>query len=131
NSEEVFDAVVADERIALHIEEEVVRGWGWECLEPEMLAERWQHLKRKGVAVSLLHLKPSLLAKAGERHFVDSMDRLVDRTGAQLGQGLDPGQVQTARLVSPHAGHKAKMVVLATARFADINPAADAAVVDR
>src|SRR5207248_6096557 len=120
NSEEVFDAVVADERIALHIEEEVVRGWGWECLEPEMLAERWQHLKRKGVAMSLLHLKPSVLAKAGERHFVDSMDRLVDRTGTELGHSLDSGQVQAARLIAAHASDQAEMVVLATSRLADV-----------
>src|SRR5439155_26623730 len=96
-----------------------------------MLTKRRQHLKRKRVALPLLHLEPSLLAKSGERHFVDSVDRPVKGAGAELRHGLDAGQVQAARLVPTHAGDEAEMVVLATAGLADIDPAADAAVVDR
>src|SRR5438105_13196772 len=59
------------------------------------------------------------------------MDRLVDRAGTELGHGLDSGQVQAARLIATHAGDQAEVIVLATARFADVDPAADAAVVDR
>src|SRR5207249_535127 len=79
DTEEVFDAVVADEGIALHVEEEIVGGRRRERLEAKMLAQRWQHLKRKRVVGPVLHLEPRLLAKPGERHFVDSVDRLVDR----------------------------------------------------
>src|SRR5207249_5962954 len=51
NTEEVLDAVVADERIAFHVEEEVGRGRRRERLEAKVLAQRWQHLKWKRVAL--------------------------------------------------------------------------------
>src|SRR5207237_4240609 len=108
-----------------------VRGWRRERLEAKVLAERWQHLKRKRVALPLLHLEPSLLTKPGERHFVDSVDRLVDRTGAELGHRFDAGEVQPTCLVATHARDQAEMVVLAAASLADVDPAADPAVVNR
>src|SRR6202022_2042002 len=79
----------------------------------------------------LLHLEPSLLAEAGERHFVHSLDRLIDGAGTELGDGLDTREVQAASLIATHAGDEAEVVVLATARFAHVDPAADAAVVGR
>src|SRR3979411_3102427 len=79
----------------------------------------------------LLHLEPSLLAEAYERHFVDSVDWLFDGTGAELRHRLDPREVQPACLIATHAGDEAEVVVLAPAQLADIDPAADTAVVDR
>ena len=131
DAEEVLEAVLADEGIALHIEEEVIRCWRGQRLETEMLAERWQDLERERLTCPLLHLEPSLLAKPAQRHLINPMDRLVDRTGAEFRYGPDAGEVQPAGLVPAHPGDKAKMVVLATAGLADIDPAADAAVVDR
>src|SRR5260370_28124030 len=89
DAEQVLEPVVTYKRIAFHIEEEVLRRRRGERLEAEALAERRQHLKRKRVALPLEHLQPGLLAKAGERHLVDALDRLVDRAGAELGDGLD------------------------------------------
>src|ERR1700694_1772122 len=79
----------------------------------------------------LLHLEPSLLAEADERHFVDSVDCLFDGTGAELGDGLDPREVQPACLIATHAGDEAEMVVPPPAQLADVDPAADTAVVHR
>ncbi len=131
NAKEVLEAVVADEGISLHVEEEVVQRWRWERLEAQVLAERRQDLKRKRVAMPLLHLETSLLSEPGDSHLVDAVDRLVDRTGAELGNRLDSREVQAPGLISTHAGDQAEMVVLPTAELAHVDPAADAAVVDR
>src|ERR1700694_3290629 len=81
--------------------------------------------------MQLLPLEPSLLAEAYERHFVDSVDWLFDGTGAELGDGLDPREVQPACLIATHAGDEAEMVVPPPAQLADVDPAADTAVVHR
>src|ERR1700736_6259649 len=131
DAEQVLEAVVAHEWIALHVEEEVVWGRRGERLEAEVLAERRQDLKRQRIAMPLLHLEPSLLAKPGERHFVDSLDRLVGGAGTEFGDRCDAREIQPAGLIATHAGDEAQMVVLPPAQLAGVDPAADAAVVNR
>src|SRR5260370_33941665 len=57
------------------------------------------------------------------------MDWLVSRAGAELGDGLDASEIQPARLVAAHAGNQAEVIVLTATGFADVDPAADAAVI--
>ena len=90
NAEEVLEAVVADERIAFHVEEEVRRRGRRQRLKPEVLAQRSQNLIGQIASLFPLDLQFGLPAEAVEGGLIDALNRL-GRTGGQRRHRADAG----------------------------------------
>src|SRR6202035_2125242 len=95
-----------------------------------MLAERSQHLEGQVASRFPLDLQLGLLPQPGERLLVDPLNWVRWATG-QRRHRRDAGQLQAPGLVAAHTGYEAKVIILPAAKLADVDPSADAAVVDR
>src|ERR1700726_3106191 len=94
-----------------------------------MLAERSQHLEGQFASLFPLDLQLGLLAEPGEGILINALNR-VCRARGQGRHRRNAGQLEAPGLVAAHTGYEAKVVILPPAQLADIDPSADAAVVD-
>src|SRR5207253_7845954 len=82
NAEEVLEAVVADERIAFHVEEEVRRRGRRQRLKPEVLAQWSQNLIGQIASLFPLDLQFGLPAEAVKGGLINALNG-PGRTGGQ------------------------------------------------
>src|SRR5437870_2822478 len=94
-----------------------------------MLAQRSQNFIRQLASLFPLDLQLGLLAQAGERLLVDPLN-WVRWANGQSRHRRDAGQLEASGLVATHTRYEAKVIILPAAQLADVDPSADAAVVD-
>src|ERR1700736_6496631 len=94
-----------------------------------MLAQGSQDLISQLASLFPLDLQLGLLAEAGECLLVDPLDWVRWATG-QRRHRRDAGQLQASGLVAAHTRYEAKVIILPAAKLANVDPSADATVVD-
>ena len=128
-AEEVLQPAAVEERVALHVEEDVPRGGTREAGEAAGLLR----LQQEVVVLAALadcKLEGRLLVKALQHGEVDAPhDKVLG--AAERGKGVDPGAAQQLPLAATDVGDEAEVVVGDAAPVAVGAPAAEPAVIDR
>src|ERR1700694_1681673 len=130
DTEQVLEAAVSGEGIALHIEEEVGRRRRRKETKAKSRPDRRKELEGGPARLALKHLKAGLLAEPHERVPAHCLHGLGRRQRGQSCHSANAGCHELASLATRHVRHQRKMVVVAPALQADLIPSADAAVLD-
>lgn len=130
HAEEVLEAVVGGEGVALHVEEDVARRRGREEAEAQPVLDGLDELVADDARPPLLQLEAGLGTEALGHGSLDAGHGRGPGGGGQGGDGRQPGGGELAGLAAPHAGDQGEVVLAAAAVVADLGPPADAAVGD-
>ena len=131
-AEQIFEAVLADERIAFEVEKHIAVGGFGQAGEPEAGLHR-QQLEFASACRAGLDHDPRLLADADIGIGRTAIGLPVERQ-RHAGQALhrrDAARLQLIDLNLRDAGNEAEMIVIAATLVASLSPAADIAMLDR
>ena len=131
-AEQIFEAMLADERIAFEVEEDIAVGGLGKAREPEAsLAPAAARICRRPAVAGLDH-DPRLLADADIGICRTAIGFPIKRQG-HAGQALhrrDAVRLQLVDLDLRNARNEAEMIVIAATLVASLPPAADVAMLD-
>ena len=131
-AEEILEPTLADERIALEIEEEVALGWRGQPGEADAL-RRWQCLEDRPTLFPALHLHARLLADpfVGMCRAAPGLPRQRQRHASERRPRADVAAHELVRLHLADAGDQAEVIVTPPPGIAGHTPATDLAVLVR
>ncbi len=138
--EQVVDAVIERERVALEVEEQVPRARFRQHEQaavgdrgPVLVPVERQQLPQDLIAILGRDLDPGLLADPLERGRADAVERRCHRQleAGESAAGRDAACLEGAARTAARPGDEAQVVVVAPADAAHRAPAADVAVLDR
>ena len=132
-AEEVLQAAVPREGVALDVEEDVAGRGRRQCGQPPVRLDRRDQLVDAAPLPARLNLDPRLVADAGERGGADAVDRRLHRQaqGAEIRHRGHSPLDEPAPLAAGDAGDQRQMVVRPPPVRADSAPVAEPAVLDR
>ncbi len=140
DAEQVVDAVVERERVALEVEEQVARARLGKAEQAPVrhrvavgVAIEWQELPQHLVPVLGLHLDPRLVLDPLERPGADALELRVhrQRQDGEPAAGRHLSRLERPALARRSASDQAQVVIRSPLGLAHDDPAADVAVLDR